>query len=1034
MKYFASIFLACLLLTPAFTQSTKQKTESRPATQKKAAAAKPTPKKPSVASTAKKPAAKQTAQKPNARSTAQKPAAKPNDKKPPAAKPKSPKTTTAVVMEKAPDENESFEKAVAVTDPIEKVTALRKFLKDFPSSNKRASVVDLLVNTQVTIGNEKVASGDPASAVKYFADAVADSPTPITDQFFDEWLSKVPATLFWRGERSAAFDIARSLEEKCAQNATQLLGISSFYMSIENGGEAARVAENAIKIAPDSSAAYQALGLSKRIDFRLDDAAAAYAKALELEPGSLSARRGLAEIKRAIGRPDESAALYREILTGDGANLPARTGLILALFESGKRTDAETELATSLETNPGNVILLAGAAYWYAAQNEGQKAIEYAQKAIARDPRYIWSHIALARGQMAENKPLDAERTLLAARRYGNFPTLEYEIATARAKAGFYREASEELAKSFAVRDGKLTTRLGGRVDAAADDFIALLAGERQASIFASNAADSAENARQMRALLELTTILAVNDTDDNSISAAASEFAKGNDAMRVYRLLYTAKELLDRKKAVTTVIELANSAVGLDDEGMTAASPSAAVLAEELYDSRRLAATREEYIRAPDVPRQTLSAILRGRIEEINGWALYQTKDVSQAAVRLKRAISVLPADSSWWRSSMWKLGAALDADGKSGEALEAYIKSYKSGKPDVVRYSVIKSLYTQVNGSTEGLETKAGPDPSPPIVAEATDRKPEAVPEAAVTPSPSPKIGEVPIPAADAAKVSEDAKPAVAQPLPSPPETVPTPSPSPEVADKPLDQVKETNSSEVKLPVTEPDSTQEKAPKKSEPIVEPATSEVKVPAPTPDPTPENVVKQTDPVQAETKAGTDEKPKEKANAPATELFPPVIIVIPAPQTTVPPKQTEPQTVSRSDQNIPASEPPPTTEPKPADVPTSEKAGAEVRPRVIAGEGSLPPPCVVTLSEDSLTLANNGGDLAVIVGSDDEADLSGIKAISSSPTDVSVRLEPIAGIKGRALFVVRSVSSRTGLYQISFELPCGKKELAVTVR
>src|SRR5207245_5534358 len=116
-----------------------------------------------------------------------------------------------------------------------------------------------------------------------------------------------------------------------------------------------------------------------------------------------------------------------EILAKDDANLPARTGLVLSLFDAGKRADAEAELTRSLEANPGNVILLAGAAYWYAAHDEGEKAVELAQKAIAGDPRFIWSHIALARGYLSENKPAIAERTLFAARRYGNFPTLEYE-------------------------------------------------------------------------------------------------------------------------------------------------------------------------------------------------------------------------------------------------------------------------------------------------------------------------------------------------------------------------------------------------------------------------------------------------------------------------------------------------------------------------------------------------------------------------------------------------------------------------------
>ena len=36
--------------------------------------------------------------------------------------------------------------------------------------------------------------------------------------------------------------------------------------------------------------------------------------------------------------------------------------------------------------------------------------------------------------------------------------------------------------------------------------------------------------------------------------------------------------------------------------------------------------------------------------------------------------------------------------------------------------------------------------------------------------------------------------------------------------------------------------------------------------------------------------------------------------------------------------------------------------------------------------------------------------------------------------KGRAVFDIRSISQNTGIYQVKFELPCGKKEVLVKVR
>ena len=61
----------------------------------------------------------------------------------------------------------------------------------------------------------------------------------------------------------------------------------------------------------------------------------------------------------------------------------------------GKQAEAESELARAVERDPKNFPLLAGAAYWYAANKQGDKADENAQKAIDIEPRYVWSHNAM---------------------------------------------------------------------------------------------------------------------------------------------------------------------------------------------------------------------------------------------------------------------------------------------------------------------------------------------------------------------------------------------------------------------------------------------------------------------------------------------------------------------------------------------------------------------------------------------------------------------------------------------------------------
>jgi len=577
----------------------------------------------------------------------------------------------AAVPQKKLDEHAEWDKAIGLTEAQPRIAALKKFIKNFPKSTRLAEASALLVTAEFANGSEKLVAGQIDDAADLYTAAVTDAPKPIPDGLWNDTLSRIAANLYFRGARGEALDITKILERKAETSVGQLLNIANFYLSIENGTEAKRVAEAAIKLDANSSAAYQTLGLANRMDFQLDDSAAAFARALELEPLSITARRGLAETKRSLGKADEAVALYREILAKDEANVPARTGLILSLFDAGSRSDAEAEMVKSLEANPGNVILLAGAAYWYAAHNEGDKAVDTAQKAIAADARFIWSHVALARGFIAQNKPVEAEKTLLAARRYGNFPTLEYEIASARLGAGLYREAAEELAHSFTVKDGMVQARLGGRVARESKYFTELVGFERRASIFAPTAADNPESAAQLRALLELKQELDAATPNVDALTQAVDAFVSGDDKMKVHRQLFAANQLLEKKAALPKVIELAKAAPQNLLAGLDAPDASTAVLASELYETRKIAAAREDYVAVPPVSRATLSAVLRGRIEDIMGWAYYQMEDPAQAAVHLRRAVSVLPGDSSYLRTSLWRLGTALMVSGNDAEAL---------------------------------------------------------------------------------------------------------------------------------------------------------------------------------------------------------------------------------------------------------------------------------------------------------------------------------------------------------------------------
>ncbi len=1047
MRFFALVTLLGLALFPVFTQTTKPKKSDPPKTVKKAAPGKttsaakpkPTPKKTTATKTTahnsstSKPKPKTTpapSKKPASATTTanSKPKPKPAAGQSTAthttssAKPKKPVTPT-----KKPDEKVEWKKASAIPDTAGRLAALQKFNETFPKSDKRTLSLELISATHGQMGNEKIVAGDIAGAAAMFKAAAAGAPKPVSDQLFTESLSKFPANLFFRGERDAAFEIAKTLEEKADANVGQLLAIAGFYMSVENGTEAKRVAENAIKLNPESSPAWQTLGLANRMDFLLDESAAAYAKALAVEPDSLPARRGLAEMKRSLGKADEAVTLYREILAKDAGNLPAQTGLILALFDAEKRTDAEAELAKSLESNPGNVILLAGVAYWHAAHNEGVKAAEFAKKSIAVNPRFVWSHIALARGIMVQRKPGEAEKVLLAARQYGEFPTLQYEMASARLASGFYRDAAEELAKSFSVKDGVVSTKLGGRVTRESKSFIELIGPERRASIFAPTAADDPENAARLMALLELKQQLDAAEPKADALAAAADAFIRGDDKMKIHRQIFAATQMLDKKIALPKVVEIAKATVENVEAGLDAPSATAAVLASELYEARAIAITRGEYLTVPDVSRFTLSAILRGRVEEINGWALYEMDNPAESVLRLRRAVSVLPVDSAWWRSGMWRLGSALALSGKNAEALDAYIKCYKSGTADFVRYGVIESLYKRVNGNTEGLEAKIGAKPAPPAsVAQKTE------------PKPAPEVKTETL-SETRTEPATSATPEVKIDTPKP-DTIPAELVAKKAQPKPTPELKIESGVPVKTEET-------LAQMKTEPVVTatPGTkTDIPKTAPTPAASPQT---RTDPLKQVTEAKPDasktngEKSKESASdskqaSGTKELFPPVVITIPPPETAKAPTK---ETAVKPEPSPAQAETKPTEEPKPeASAPEKKPetaAAPDSRLRVIDSKPTTEiKPCTLTSSEESLSLKNGGSDLAVIIGVEGDGEIEGLTATSNSPKNVSVRRESIEGITSRAIFVIKSISPNAGMYQIKFEMPCGKKEVLVKVR
>lgn len=613
------------------------------------------------------------------------------------------------------DEKEEVEVTLALP-PDKRIETLKAFIAAHPQSVAVPRANELIVVAHALLGDQKLQTGDVEGGLQQFRLAISEAPAEMPDRLFIEVIARIPSNLFLRGQRGAAIEAARQAETMAKENPKRLAAVAGFYLVIEDANEAGRVAELATQAGPDSAAAHQVLAAARHISLRLDEAEAEYARALTLDPKSAGARVALADLKRAAGKFDEALALYREQLQVDPKNNSARAGLVVSLLELGKKDEADQELNTALQDKdqPRNLPLLVGAAYWFLAHNDPARALDLADHAVALEPRYSWAQIALARALIANKRPQEAERSLRFVRQYSRFPTLDYELANLLAAIGLYDEAAAQLAQSFSIKGGQIETMLAGRNAAHAASFTELLAPERRAVIFQPRGADTDANAKMLKALLALNTALNPPEgsaPSEDELVAIVKDFAAGDDAMRTYRQVYVADKLLKKGVALSTVIDLMDQATNGVEVALSVPAATLAVQPDEYTDIRARALAQGGTPHIPDAPRDALSGLLRSRIEDLAGVALFKLDKANEAVARLRRAVNAAPEGTPLWRSAMWHLGGALEASGKNDQALPYYIKSYVAGAPDPARRSVIESVYKKVNGSLDGLDDKIGP-----------------------------------------------------------------------------------------------------------------------------------------------------------------------------------------------------------------------------------------------------------------------------------------------------------------------------------
>jgi len=237
---------------------------------------------------------------------------------------------------------------------------------------------------------------------------------------------------------------------------------------------------------------------------------------------------------------------------------------------------------------------------------------------------------------------------------------------------------------------------------------------------------------------------------------------------MRAFRQVYAASRLLRNNIGIPATLELVAAARKASDDALNTPVLTMAVQADEFRILRARAIAGGNVPDVADAPRDVLASILKGRIEDLEGWALFNQEKYTDAIEHLKKAADILPAGTPAWRSALWHLGAVSEQTGQKEQALDYYIRSYQGGEEDTVRRSVIEQLYRKINGSLDGLEARLNapvaeaPKAEPAKTDTAPADAPKTEPAKTETDRPKPEPEASPKPETTKPETTETSQPA--------------------------------------------------------------------------------------------------------------------------------------------------------------------------------------------------------------------------------------------------------------------------------
>jgi tetratricopeptide (TPR) repeat protein len=617
---------------------------------------------------------------------------------------------------------EQLATVLAMEDPTARIAALKKYLVAGTPEEQMQTAREATVASWAQLAEKQLGDNNIERAVADFRRAISDLPVSISDRFFVDTVIRVPQATSMRGYRLEAIELARMLEKRFPADATRLGAIGDYYMTIEAPIDAIRTLEIATRLKGEDAELHRRLAQAYRLGLRLDDAIYEYQYVIGLNQKDKRAFHELANLYRARGAYTDAITLYNAQLAVEPRHLPSYKGLALAWLAKGENAryeellDKVRRLGESADDPAQDIYLQTQVALINLGRGRIALARRAAEAALAIEPRYAWARIAAAEVDLAEGKYFEAERNLLAARQYANFPTLAFTFGKLYLAVEDFDGALEQFGKVLQYSaEGQFQTRLGGSLGVEAESLRELLAPEHQAAIFLADSPTSAEIFQIAESLIRLDSTLA--ELKSNKTGQTGQPSQTGQEEIRLRRIDRQASLFLTAEPSRRSfrALYLSGRLAALNESAWKAIE-----LTDEVFEKAEEMTAPEGSLRDyPNYDREGRLRIVRGRAWDLRGLAFYRTgrqKEAEKALLEAIREYGALPEA----RRALWNLGTVRETAGALSEALDLYLAAYEPPAPPTtsssgqrvssndLKRTVIELLYRRVNGSLKGLDER--------------------------------------------------------------------------------------------------------------------------------------------------------------------------------------------------------------------------------------------------------------------------------------------------------------------------------------